>query len=68
MSKLINHKKNGYIAKFKSGRDIANGIKWLTKTNLKMKKIQVNAEKYSNTFFDPVKLTNEYIKFYKLIK
>lgn len=68
VSKLINHKKNGYIAKFKSGRDIANGIKWLTKTNLKMKKIQVNAEKYSNTFFDPVKLTNEYIKFYKLIK
>jgi glycosyltransferase involved in cell wall biosynthesis len=64
VSEIICHKKNGYLAKFKSSKDLAKGIMWATKkaNNNYTKK---NNRKYVINNFSAKKKINEFIRLYK---
>lgn len=63
-SEIINHKKNGYLAKSKSSKDLANGIIWATKllnnNFIKQKNRDLVLKKFSAK-----NRINDYIKLYK---
>jgi glycosyltransferase involved in cell wall biosynthesis len=67
VSEIIKHKQNGYLADFKSSKDLANGIKW---ANNELK-ISSNFKKNNRNMiiknFSYKNRINDYLKFYKKI-
>ena len=63
-SEIISHKKNGYLAKLKSSKDLANGIIWATKA-LKNDFIKEKNRNFVLKKFSTKNKVNEYIKLYK---
>lgn len=61
---MVEHKKNGYLAKPFDVKDLANGINWVIKNN-KNKKLSKNARKKVIKDFNSSKISKEYIKLYK---
>jgi len=43
VSDIILHKKNGYLARYRSSEDIARGIKWILEDKKRLKKLSENA-------------------------
>ena len=43
VSDMILHKKNGYLARYRSSEDIARGIKWILEDKKRLKKLSENA-------------------------
>lgn len=65
IKEMINHKKNGYIAKKFSIKDFSSGLSWLIKNNSsKMIKENIN---YAKKNYDSNKIAYKYIKLYKKI-
>lgn len=63
---IINHKKNGYLAKFKSSEDLAKGIKWIlfeSEYETLCKAAYIDTK---NNFSDTV-IASQYIKLYNKI-
>ncbi len=65
-SEVITHKKNGYLAKYLSSKDIAKGILW-SKNNLLSKKIKIRIKKNIKEKFSSQNRLKEYINLYKNI-
>ena len=63
---IVKHKFNGYLAKFKSSKDLANGIEWCRSqflSSLEKKKIKkMTIKNFSNTKI------NSLVKLYKKIE
>jgi glycosyltransferase involved in cell wall biosynthesis len=65
VKEMINHKKNGYIAKKFCIEDFSTGLSWLIKNNSsKMIKANINHAKKK---YESNKIANDYIKLYKKI-
>ena len=60
LASVIDHKKNGYLSKFKSNSEIYAGANWCLK-NLKRHEVS----KYSKKKFNENKILNNYLKFLK---
>ena len=67
ISDFVTHKKTGYVSKYKSSKDIANGIKWLIKSKKRLEKIKFNSRQSALKVFNQKKIINEYIDLYKKI-
>ncbi len=65
MSDMIEHKKNGYLAKPYEPKDLARGIKWIL--NEKSENLSVNARNKVKNNFKIEKVANQYIDLYKNI-
>ena len=63
---MIEHKKNGYLAKYKSSEDLANGIEWVL-NNKNYDKLCQNARKKVEENFDIKIIAEKYKKLYKEI-
>ena len=63
-AEVIHHKKNGYLAKFKSSEDLACGIEWCSENLLNTKKTEMIKKNILNKYA-PSNLIRKYIKFYK---
>ena len=64
---IISHKKDGYLAKFQSSKDIANGINWLLfKANYEQ--ICENAYNNMSQKFSGDEIANQYLNLYKKLK
>jgi glycosyltransferase involved in cell wall biosynthesis len=61
LTDIVQHKKNGYVAKFKNYKDLANGIRWCLKKNELKKKLRIKtAKKFSSDI-----VANKYISLFK---
>lgn len=64
---IIDHKRNGYLAKYKDSKDLAKGIKYCIENKDRNKKLGENARKKALKEYDIKKQAKEYIKLYKEI-
>ena len=64
---MIEHQKNGYLAKPFDTTDLAYGIKWVVEDNSKWKKLSENAREKVINEFDIVKVAKRYEDLYKNI-
>ena len=65
ISEIIDHKKNGYLSKYLSAKNLSKGVKWITskpKDHFKKNCLSVSKQK-----FDIKYCTKQYIKIYKKI-
>jgi len=65
-SDMIEHKKNGYLAKAIIPKDMANGIEWVLKNN-ESQNLSNNSRKKALKDFDQRVVSKKYIDFYKNI-
>ena len=65
-SDLIDHKKNGYLAKPLDSTDLANGINWIIENGEKFN-LSENARNKVSTCFESKKVAKLYIKVYEEI-
>lgn len=63
---MIEHKKNGYIAKYKSVEDLMDGVKWCI-DNLDKGFLQINARKKIEENYSYKQISKEYSELYKKI-
>ncbi len=63
---VIKHKENGYLAKFKSAQDLADGIKWIL-FEADYEKTSNKAHNYVNNNFSDTVIAQKYIDLYKSI-
>jgi glycosyltransferase involved in cell wall biosynthesis len=63
---MVDHKKNGYLAKPKDFNDLKKGLLWVL-NNKDYSSLSKNARKKIIKEFNPNKITNQYIKLYKKI-
>lgn len=67
MPDLIEHKKNGYLAKEKDPKDLAIGIKWIIVDDERRKKISVNAREKALREYTLKMQTERYVDLYKAL-
>jgi glycosyltransferase involved in cell wall biosynthesis len=63
LSNVIEHKKTGYIAKYKDYKDLSNGIRWC----LKKKYVGNSVRNYSEKYFSTNIVCKKYLKKFKKI-
>ncbi len=61
---IVDHKKNGYLAKKLDSKDLSNGIKYII-THENYAYLSQNALNKVNTLFESKTVVNQYINFYK---
>lgn len=63
---MIDHKKNGYLAKYKSAKDLANGLQWIiSKNNLEYENICKDCRNKVIKNYNNKLISNKYIKIYE---
>lgn len=62
---MIEHQKNGYLAKPFDTTDLANGIEWVLEDNSRWEKLSENAREKVIKEFDIVKIAKRYTDLYK---
>jgi len=62
---MIEHQKNGYLAKPFDTTDLANGIEWVLEDNSRWEKLSKNAREKVIKEFDIVKVAKRYTDLYK---
>jgi len=62
---MIDHQKNGYLAKPFDATDLAYGIKWVLEDGSRWKKLSENARAKVVSEFDIVKVAKRYVDLYK---
>jgi len=62
---MIDHQKNGYLAKPFDTADLANGIKWVLEDDTKLKELSKNAREKVINEFDIVKVVEKYKDLYE---
>lgn len=65
ISDMIDHRKNGYLAKPFETEDLAYGIKWVLEDDSRREKLSENAREKVVKEFDIVKITKRYTDLYK---
>ncbi len=65
LSDIVEHQKNGYLAKYFEIEDLAYGIKWVLEDNNRWKKLSENARTKVVNEFDIVKVAKKYEDLYK---
>jgi len=65
---MIDHQKNGYLAKPFDTTDFANGIKWALEDDTRLKEFSKNAREKVINEFDIIKVAKRYEKLYKDIQ
>jgi len=64
---MIDHQKNGYLAKPFDTTDLAYGIKWILEDDVRRRKLRENARSKVTNEFDIVKIAKKYEDLYKAI-
>ena len=64
MKEIINHKKDGYLAKPYSTKDFLEGIEYIAVNN---KKISVSAKKNIKANYNLKKINQKYVEFFQKI-
>lgn len=67
ISDLIDHKKNGYLAKYLSYEDLSEGLWWLYNCIIKDNRLQQNAHKKVSDNFSYNKISEQHIAIYRNI-
>ena len=62
---MIEHQRNGYLAKPSDTGDLAYGIKWVLEDNVKWKQLSQNAREKVIKEFDIMKIASRYFKLYE---
>lgn len=62
---MIDHQKNGYLAKSFDTEDLARGIKWVLEDNTKLKELSKNARLTAMNKFDIIKVAKRYKNLYE---
>ncbi|MBA7568028.1 putative teichuronic acid biosynthesis glycosyltransferase TuaC [subsurface metagenome] len=62
---MIDHQKNGYLAKPFDAADLAYGIKWVLEDDKRWRKLSENAREKVKNEFDIVKVAKRYVDLYK---
>ncbi len=62
---MISHKENGYLAKYKDAKDLANGIKWCIEDEDRNKELSLNARKKSEKEYSLEIQANRYKKLFE---
>ena len=62
---IVDHQKNGYLAKLFDTGDLAYGIKWVLEDNIRWRKLSENAREKVINEFDIVKVAKRYEDLYK---
>lgn len=62
---MVDHKKNGYLAKPFEEEDLSKGIKWCINSNDLLEKLSINARQKIVLDFDVSKQAEKYISLYK---
>lgn len=62
---MIDHQKNGYLAKSFDTEDLAHGIKWVLEENSRWEKLSENAREKVIKEFDIVKVAKRYMDLYR---
>ena len=57
---IVEHKKTGYIARYKDSRDVAEGIMWALKANVPREELHKSVERRFNAWH----IAQEYIKLF----
>ncbi len=61
---MIDHKINGYIAKYKDANDLAHGIQWILENKNTINLFEACIEKVRNNYSEPI-IAEKYITLYK---
>ena len=61
---LIDHKKNGYLVKYKDPKDLAKGLKWCIENKERNKKLGENAKDKAKTEYSIENQAKKYAKLY----
>lgn len=64
---IVDHKKNGYLAKPYEAADLAKGIKWILEDRERLIELSNKARKKAQIEFNIEKVTAQYLNFYKEI-
>ncbi len=62
---IVDHQKNGYLAKSFDTADLAYGIKWVLEDDIRRKKLSRNAREKVIKEFDTIKVAKRYMDLYK---
>lgn len=62
---MIDHQKNGYLAKSFDTTDLAHGIKWVLEDNIRWRKLSEYARLTVMKKFNIIKVTKRYENLYK---
>lgn len=62
---IVDHKKNGYLAKPYDATDLANGIEWVLEDNARLKELGKNARTKAINEFDIIKIAEKYKDLYE---
>ena len=63
----VEHKKNGYLAKYLDIEDYTEGINWFLNNDFKYKEISANCHKHISNNFDDKLISKKFIDLYKKI-
>ncbi|WP_341226536.1 glycosyltransferase [uncultured Arcticibacterium sp.] len=63
---IIDHKKNGFLAKYKSSESLAEGIQWVLRNN-DDKQLSLNAREKVNKFFSEDVVAKKYLELYNSV-
>lgn len=64
---IVDHKKNGYLAKPYEAEDFANGIEWVLENTDRITTLSINARSKAVDTFDIKKVSKQYVKLYENI-
>ncbi|MGB4839008.1 MAG: glycosyltransferase [Saprospiraceae bacterium] len=64
ISEMIQHKKTGYLAAYKSSEDIARGIEWIL-NHSRYDQLSEAAIQYVSDECNPLQIANQYIDLYQ---